>query len=88
MKEPRKAYRKLHPSNDRTCTGFKYKNALYPKTKHCEICDKECNTALDHDHKTMRFRGWLCMQCNTALGSVRDNIEILQKMIGYIVKNS
>lgn len=74
--------------NKKTRTGFRYSDAPYQQTKNCEICNKECLTCLDHDHKTMKFRGWLCMQCNTSLGSVKDNIDILQKMISYLVKNS
>lgn len=40
------------------------------KTKHsvCEICGKRCLTgrslAIDHDHKTLEFRGLLCAKCN------------------------
>jgi hypothetical protein len=89
QKETRINYRLLHPSQrTQTVDGFKYSDATRPKPKNCEICNKECNANLDHDHKTNKFRGWLCLQCNTSLGAVKDKIEILHKMIEYLVKNS
>lgn len=38
-------------------------------TGYCQLCDipeSECRSCLaaDHDHKTGRFRGWLCRPCN------------------------
>lgn len=39
-------------------------------------------------HRTHRatgvFRGWLCQNCNRALGYVHDSVELLQKMIEYL----
>ena len=42
--------------------------------------------AIDHDHKTGKNRGVLCLNCNRALGSLRDNINILQNLIDYLNK--
>jgi hypothetical protein len=47
---------------------------------------------VDHDHACCPgerscgkcVRAILCMNCNNALGCVRDNIEILRKMISYL----
>ena len=50
----------------------------------CEVCDKECYTQLDHDHKTQIARGWLCNGCNSALGHVRDSTNTLNKLILYV----
>lgn len=65
------------------------KNAGRPRSEFCEICRieaKELKKRLyfDHDHKTGKFRGWLCAPCNFALGNVKDNVEILQSMIDYL----
>ena len=40
--------------------------------------------SVDHNHVTGRVRKLLCNGCNTALGGVREDTEILRKMIAYI----
>ena len=44
---------------------------------HCRATDRRL--CIDHDHQTMKPRGLLCHQCNTALGLLGDD---LQKIIG------
>lgn len=39
---------------------------------------------LDHDHQSGRVRGLLCHGCNTGLGMLRDNPEVLRKAIRYL----
>lgn len=51
---------------------------------NCEVCGGSTRIAYDHDHTTGKHRGWLCMKCNTALGLVNDDIEILHKLIMYL----
>lgn len=58
-------------------------------TGFCSICNIEDGKSqkrlsVDHCHITGKFRGWLCCNCNTALGHLKDNINILEKMIGYL----
>lgn len=60
-----------------------------PRSDNCEICGipaSELRQALhfDHDHKTGKFRGWICNRCNLALGMVSDNVEILRRMVDYL----
>ena len=43
--------------------------------------------ALDHDHDTKQFRGWLCRKCNLALGNFNDSIDILKKAIQYLANH-
>jgi hypothetical protein len=38
----------------------------------------------DHDHKTGKFRGWLCHSCNAALGLLKDDPERIAKLLNYI----
>jgi hypothetical protein len=40
--------------------------------------------ALDHDHITGKFRGWLCWHCNTGLGLFGDSVEGLEKALAYL----
>ena len=56
--------------------------------KHCECCGKKCTRALalDHDHKTEKFRGWLCAKCNMGIGLLGDNISGVQNALDYLRK--
>jgi hypothetical protein len=57
---------------------------------NCELCGRMGGgfnndpTVFDHDHKTGKFRGWLCHWCNRALGMVKDDVVLLRKMVAYL----
>jgi hypothetical protein len=40
--------------------------------------------AIDHNHETGKFRGILCLTCNSMLGMAKDSSEILKKAIQYL----
>ena len=51
----------------------------------CHNCDKKTEKLIfDHDHDTNQFRGWLCYQCNTAIGNLGDSIEGLKRALRYL----
>lgn len=54
----------------------------------CHISEQEYGKALhvDHCHETNKIRGLLCLACNTALGSLKDNIGNLTRAIKYLSK--
>ncbi len=52
--------------------------------QYCEGCKATLELNLDHDHQTNRIRGFLCRACNTALGLLKDDINILQNLINYV----
>lgn len=64
-----------------------------PKPDHCEMCGKDgygqgnkprIGICFDHDHETGKARGWLCDRCNKVLGLVKDDPDLLRKMIAYL----
>jgi Recombination endonuclease VII len=58
-----------------------------PCPQVCELCGRPPKTralALDHDHETGEFRGWLCGVCNMALGKLGDSKESLSKALSYL----
>ena len=41
---------------------------------------------VDHNHITDTFRGYICHNCNRGLGVFEDNIDRLDRAIGYLKK--
>lgn len=84
-------YRELNREKIRErAKKYKYKSKYRSREgrpSSCEICARNGRIVFDHDHATGKFRGWICNQCNVSLGMVRDNIDVLQKMIAYLVKS-
>lgn len=65
------------------------KIALKYFDKKCGVCKSPTTGSkrswhLDHDHKTKRFRGFLCHHCNLTLGQAQDSIERLEQLIKYL----
>jgi hypothetical protein len=42
---------------------------------------------IDHDHKTGKVRGLLCVQCNLALGVLDDSKERVELLLEYIQRH-
>jgi hypothetical protein len=74
------------------------KENTHPIPRGCEICgiafdlqakkgEKGKDTPhWDHIHEIEIFRGWLCHNCNSALGQFGDNYRILEIAIEYLKK--
>ena len=56
----------------------------------CEICSQPPKLykelSVDHCHSTGKFRGFLCYQCNLAVGQFEDRIDLLQSAIKYLAR--
>lgn len=70
-------------------TEKQFQAALAEADGHCPLCGKESDEdnrhhklAVDHDHKTKKFRGMLCRNCNMGMGFV-DNDEWLAKALEW-----
>ncbi len=78
-------WRKKHPEILRKWRlKNKERKAGRKKSKICEICWESGVICFDHDHKTGKFRGWICQRCNRVLGFVKDNKELLNRLIDYL----
>ena len=62
--------------------------AICEKSESILINSKARNLAVDHDHKTGKIRGLLCIGCNQALALAKEDINTLGKMIAYIKKHN
>lgn len=70
-------------------------NLLYEKQKGvCAVCGKPeiaKNVAeiarllsIDHNHKTGKIRGLLCMSCNVFLGHLEKNSGLISQALAYL----
>jgi len=63
-----------------------------PRPPACEACGAPGGETRveklvpDHDHGTGKFRGWICMRCNLALGIAQDDLNRLLNLVGYLRK--
>lgn len=67
-----------------------YEQMLFRQNGKCAICGKveERKSSpflcVDHCHKTGKIRGLLCHRCNSAIGKLNDDPELLRKAIVYL----
>lgn len=73
---------------------------LVPSDYRCPICERNEYEAkghnknkkyvwcADHDHNTLKFRGWLCYKCNLGLGNFNDDLSRLKNAIKYLEGNT
>ena len=55
----------------------------------CAICKRKAperlaSMHLDHDHKTGKIRGFLCIDCNHGIGKLKDDPELLLRALVYL----
>lgn len=76
-----------------------FRQMVIDQEDKCAICGKEetrlatskstdriiAKLSIDHCHKTMKVRGLLCHDCNTGMGKFKENIEVMQKAIDYLI---
>lgn len=73
-------------------TESEYRKLYELQNGYCAICKTHVSSckqelSLDHNHDTGKIRGFLCMNCNLALGKFKDNSDILFAAIDYIFKH-
>ena len=77
----------------RSCNNNIVKHVALLRKEHtdipaaCECCGRVVQRLhLDHCRETGEFRGFLCRQCNCAIGALGDNIEGVMQAIAYLRK--
>lgn len=76
-------YKKLGISIDKET----YDNLLAQQDGRCAICNEKPGVkalSLDHCHTSLKVRGFLCDNCNTALGKFKDDVTRLKNAISYL----
>lgn len=64
-----------------------YKEMRKKQNQRCFICNEKCKElVIDHCHKTGEIRKLLCRRCNSSLGFIKENVNILRNMISYLEK--
>ena len=79
--------RKTRLKTNYNLTELQYAEMLVNQNGCCALCkgtDENKHLAVDHCHATGKVRGLLCINCNTLLGKVHDDILLLQNMIDYL----
>lgn len=67
-----------------------YDGAYEKQEGRCAICKTQRpkyghnRLAVDHCHKSGKFRALLCTECNTAIGMIGENIETMNNAIAYM----
>lgn len=51
----------------------------------CLICEKQTKLYIDHCHQTKKVRGLLCHSCNTGIGFLHHDPEIIRAAIKYLL---
>lgn len=58
----------------------------------CKICGTSDwghgGPHVDHNHATGKVRGLLCHNCNAALGLMRDDLNLMQAGVDYLLRNA
>ncbi len=68
-----------------TLNDFNQKVSIIPFCEGCFIeFDSKTKPFVDHNHRTGKIRGLLCNMCNTALGQVKDNKQVLNQLSAYL----
>lgn len=86
----RKARYSTAARRERTITDYgiteaEYGTMLESQGGCCKICRRDETLFIDHCHTEGHVRGLLCTQCNVALGMVRDDPTVLDRMKEYLL---
>ena len=71
--------------NNKIVYHLRKANPLPPLGTACPICLRDnVKLYLDHNWVDNSFRGYICNTCNTALGKLFDDVDVLNRAIAYL----
>jgi hypothetical protein len=83
---------KIHNLKKYSLTIENLEEMKIKQNNKCAICGEEFkkskNIHVDHCHITGKVRGLLCNKCNTGLGFLHDNIDVLKNAINYLERSN
>lgn len=89
--------REKHIKNKYNLEIEEYLKMIEDQDNKCKICGKPevftsskgnvKSLAIDHHHESGRVRGLLCQKCNSAIGMLMDDIQLLESAIEYLKNN-
>ena len=85
--ERQKAYQRDYALRRRYgITMDDYLAAEHAQDGRCAICGVDGGGALcvDHDHDSGNVRGLLCNECNSAIGLLKEDVDVLDSAIRYL----
>lgn len=65
-------------------TEERYQEMLKAQEGKCALCRSEAPLHVDHCHKTKKVRGLLCQACNTGIGKLRDDPDLMRRAAEYV----
>lgn len=69
--------------------GISFKPKADQMCENCGVTGRKGNIIVfDHDHKTEKFRGWLCNSCNRSIGVLGDDIYGMVRTLNYMLKTT
>jgi hypothetical protein len=85
--------KKSYFKNTYNLTLEQFNEKLNNQNNKCVLCDttfdEKINKAyVDHNHQTGKIRDILCFNCNSGLGKVKEDKNILNNMINYLNKHN
>ena len=83
--------KKILPDNPRPAYGELCKACKRPVYANQSDIPADVNGTyawmFDHNHQTVKFRGWICNPCNTGFGLLGDTSDSVKLRLQYLIEN-
>lgn len=75
-------------------TEYDFRIMIEMHEEKCPVCKNTFSdkirskfAVVDHCHSTGRVRGLLCNKCNSAVGLLKDNVNVIERAALYLIIN-